>query len=729
MIQIISILLEQLPSKIGDGEKSCVDKSIRICLQIVKEDLDIINKIDKKKINDLNKDKAVDPFPPNNSSFIRNMIEACPTINALGHIFDRKKVYYKENDRHRWTNAGTGDPEKRSQWIQVFRRNRGFNALIQFMNLRAGSVIDGGEDKLLDNIFPNIKLCRDLLGAMVETLPKQVNNDPGESDMQSAKAQYIISEVRALSKVIMEHVLNLDERVLKKLDQTIVAGVRGQLHYMYKKLNKLESSTTPQNPTSETPLNDFFTFWRTLALKLITSQSLPLKLFGWNEIDALIKEAKSLAPPPRAYRVSGAGTAFVNGIYEIDKKRIGSDGYVKDTELQYHHKVPDNSSSASTNGGVVPADAAGQQQPAVVPPDNVPDDGAGKTITLFRCTMRSQHKWWFLSEADPDQPGTDKDIDYYQLKTTSTTCALPSPTGWLTCKAGSDPPPTLEAIGKVVPKGMERQTVEDKLARWAIENGVIELVLGDGIHREVVSRSGRLITFLAKMSDQPIVVDEGDAMSDGDDDRYCLQASHLLLAWKTCINKSDAAVSAQIYKLLVSVLPELPSSLAIPLIEAIRSSLDQGGGEKQSDHFYEVSEFCCAIAKKLLADNNKSGSKQEATSVDEAILTLQWSILTHKDALALKSYDSIKDYVFSQISKQDKTTSKLREAFINQTREVIIKYGRKRKDTDPPVSVTSVALCNKKCLYINISHLSIPLFFNRLMKLTHSKLFNWQSYY
>ena len=42
------------------------------------------------------------------------------------------------------------------------------------MNLRAGSVSDGDGDKLLDDIFPIIKLCRDLLGAMVETLPKQV---------------------------------------------------------------------------------------------------------------------------------------------------------------------------------------------------------------------------------------------------------------------------------------------------------------------------------------------------------------------------------------------------------------------------------------------------------------------------------------------------------------------------------------------------------------------------
>jgi ubiquitin carboxyl-terminal hydrolase 9/24 len=30
--------------------------------------------------------------------------------------------------------------------------------------------------------------------------------------------------------------------------------------------------------------------------------------------------------------------------------------------------------------------------------------------------MRSQQKWWFLSEADKDQPGTDRDIDYYQHK-------------------------------------------------------------------------------------------------------------------------------------------------------------------------------------------------------------------------------------------------------------------------------------------------------------------------
>ena len=30
--------------------------------------------------------------------------------------------------------------------------------------------------------------------------------------------------------------------------------------------------------------------------------------------------------------------------------------------------------------------------------------------------MLSHQKWWFLSEEDEEQPGTDRDIDYYQHK-------------------------------------------------------------------------------------------------------------------------------------------------------------------------------------------------------------------------------------------------------------------------------------------------------------------------
>lgn len=41
----------------------------------------------------------------------------------------------------------------------------------------------------------------------------------------------------------------------------------------------------------------------------------------------------------------------------------------------------------------------------------------------------------------------------------------------------------------MVPKGEVYNTLEHLLARWAIENNIVELVLGASLHREVVNRS------------------------------------------------------------------------------------------------------------------------------------------------------------------------------------------------------------------------------------------------
>ena len=79
----------------------------------------------------------------------------------------------------------------------------------------------------------------------------------------------------------------------------------------------------------------------------------------------------------------------------------------------------------------------------------MPRYGAGKKLTLFQCTMKSRVKWWFISEADPDQPGTDQDIDYYQFKTPHKFDVLPGLSSWVTVKEGVDPPPILEAKGKL----------------------------------------------------------------------------------------------------------------------------------------------------------------------------------------------------------------------------------------------------------------------------------------
>ncbi len=780
MLQIISILLEQSPLRIGQMEKECVEKSLRIAMQIVKDDLDTVNNnyhnenqnggsgdilpltntglvrnelvggyqqerdgvVDNGRENiNTTARVGVNNDDSNSSTFIPTSISSlpCPTVITLSHIFHKKKVYYKPQTRQ-WHNGPSvgGLPEVRTHMISVFRRIHGLTALGTYMEMRVGCV----------DSFPDMDWCREILGAVLDSLPagsdygmvmvgggrdgNNVNSsnasslaalgrgggqgeNPTPADLQLSKRRHNLSESKVVTSAIMKHVLLLDEITLKKMDTHTIQGLRRQLHTIYSRICDADGTTFCPSANSNNvvggageeggpsllsdagvvggpkAMHEFFTFWRALTLKLITSQSLPLKLFGWDEIGFLIFESEKLAPPPRAYRVIGAGTPFVNGLYEFDKKRVGMNGYVKSgVELQYHRIIPLHCD------GVVEDCSNGGDDPVSVPPSNI--DGAGKTMTLFRCTMRSSHKWWFLSEADEDQPGTDKDIDYYQHKSKKEEESLPSHSGWSTCRAGTDPPPTLEAVGKLVPPSEECNTLERLLAKWAIENGVIELVLGDGIHREVVSRSAGLIKFLAGMcgdnGGQDVVSsttksNDGDSMS-----RHCLKASHLLLAWKTCTNKADAAVSAQIYHLLVSILPSLPSSLAIPLIDAAFDSLDQkgltpstsGGVEKQYDRFLEVSEFCGAIAEKMLADTardrendtNKqdpSNASEAEDPVREAILNLQWAVLAHKDVLTHKSYESIKKFVSSEICKQDVITEKLRHTFLQHACYEIKKNG------------------------------------------------------
>ena len=376
-------------------------------------------------------------------------------------------------------------------------------------------------------------------------------------------------------------------------------------------------------------------------------------------LEEIIEASIQRRPPPKSYVVKGAGLDFINGRFDFDPKRLGEDGWLKSgCEPIYVRKIPESSSSNS--GGTTT-------------PEN---DGAGKTLTLFRCTMRSQQKWWFISEADEDQPGTDKDIDYYNNKSKQSEEHLPSATGWLTCKSGVDPPPTLRAVGLLVPPGEEENTLECVLAKWAIENGVIELVLGDSIHREIVARSTALIRFLANMCD---TTEDGGSNATTDVtspmqtektlNPYCLQLSHLLLAWKTCTSKTDAAVSAEIYNLLVSILPSLPEELAIPLLQAIHSEVHKG-----NHNFFEVSEFCVAIATMAESYYKNNNVLHIKSRVRKEILGLQWAILTHEDARSLKSYENIKNYVSREICQTDTVAESMRHRFLLSCREVLTKH-------------------------------------------------------
>jgi hypothetical protein len=185
MIQIISILLEQSPMKIGSFERDCVEKSIRIGLQIVIDDLvdlereeeqlhEILLNHKKMKISD-HPNKEVDMGSSSSSSPLPPSLKVSPTLEALTHIFNRKKVYYKQAQRQHWHNNNSSSnnslSEIRNQMITIFRRQRGFRHLANYMNKRAGT-----------ECFPGLDLIREVLSALETVVTFPLGSGGGKDD-------------------------------------------------------------------------------------------------------------------------------------------------------------------------------------------------------------------------------------------------------------------------------------------------------------------------------------------------------------------------------------------------------------------------------------------------------------------------------------------------------------------------------------------------------------------
>lgn len=569
MQPIISILVEQQPTKIGPLERNCVQDSLALAAIIVSRDLEIQQRRHGK----------------------------CNLLDVLSLVFNKKKLYYKGN-KGNWNNHVSGLPEVRIKMIDRFRQEQGFARLHKYM-----------VERINTPLFPTLDSLHQVLTALADMLPVRP-----VSPEQVAAAKDMEDAAIDVARATMQYVDSCSEDALKKLPPDHLSTVQHDLQRIFDKLLATRRDSS----------YEFYAFWRALVLKLIKSPSLPLRLFGWQQVDELLDACVEHRPPPRFFDVSNAGTTFVNGRFSFTGPTT-PDGYAqRGMDISYERKIPDD-------------------EPG----------GGGKKLTLFRCTMRSQQKWWFLSEADEEQPGTDRDIDYYQHKSQEHEETEPPPFGWVTCRnSGLDPPPQLKPVGLMVPPGAEFDTLEHQLAQWAIENGIIELVLGDSVHREIVSRSTALIKFLASMCERDFGVESSGGKTQN---MFCLQKSHLLLAWKTCSRKIDAAVSAQIYQLLVSILPSCPSNLAIPLLRAVQDSLYKG--KETGEYLNEVADFCSTLAAANSSDAKAASTINLKDDVRAEVLELLWSVLTHPEAASLKCYDILKGYVTNELRVEPKGRS------------------------------------------------------------------------
>eukprot|EP00816_Leptocylindrus_hargravesii_P003383 CAMPEP_0196807370 /NCGR_PEP_ID=MMETSP1362-20130617/7352_1 /TAXON_ID=163516 /ORGANISM="Leptocylindrus danicus, Strain CCMP1856" /LENGTH=3994 /DNA_ID=CAMNT_0042181271 /DNA_START=105 /DNA_END=12089 /DNA_ORIENTATION=- len=683
MEKICNILLDQHNGKISAEQRRCVERSLTTSAVICA--IDLANPLDHSNTLPASASASSSSNMNNNNTANINTVN---TISVLCHLFNKKRAFYKGSKPY-WNMSMPGAPEVRINCIVTFQNHGGFAALGQLWkpnNIDDDNHPDAATTTTttVEDNFPPLEKLLVLLSAVEDLLKEaygnanantstssnnnnttstNTTNTASASPQQQEYLRSIYTDVILISNNIMTHLQSASEDALKLLFQTAesLCSVRAKLKDIYDllsmclsssrttlTLNLSTTSTTSSNTTSTmdcmTLRNDFFNFWRTLTLKLIRCSSLLLRLQGWQEVVDLIEASEHHRPPPRQYEVRHAGISFVNGIYTYSGQVTRSGYAVPNTDVKYSHTVPPECT-----------------------------DGAGKTITLFRCTMRSNAKWWFLSEADEDQPGTDKDVDYYQHKSKQHDEAIPPQYGWTTCRNSRDPAPTLRAMGVMVPNGHERTTLEHQLADWAMQCGVIELVLGGSVHREVVARSQPLLKFLAQ--------------------RRVLQSKQLLAAWRVCTSKADAAVSSEVYALLVSLLPTLTDDLAIELLSAVQATLRQQssqGGAGNDNNLLEVAEFCHALATADNDTTSSSNTSNNATTssdphnhsnnntgnggvsdiVRTEVLKLLWSILTHAQSDTLQHYDALKHYITAELRVEPMGTQH-REVFLQTCIDVL----------------------------------------------------------
>ena len=213
----------------------------------------------------------------------------CKLLEVLSIIFNKKKVYYKGNKGNWNVNHMSGLPEVRHQMADKFRVEMGFARLYRYMLERTKTPI-----------FPSLEILHQVLSALTDSLP---NRSSGAD--QPVAVKEMEDTAIDVSKATMMYVDSCSDDALKKLSADSLNTILHDLQRIFDRMV----------PSRRKSTYEFYAFWRGIILKLITSQSLPLKLLGWQQIDDLLEACSEHRPPPREFEASSAGCSFVNGTY------------------------------------------------------------------------------------------------------------------------------------------------------------------------------------------------------------------------------------------------------------------------------------------------------------------------------------------------------------------------------------------------------------------------------
>ena len=268
-------------------------------------------------------------------------------------------------------------------------------------------------------------------------------------------------------------------------------------------------------------------------------------------------------------------------------------------------------------------------------------------LTLQRCTMKNaKDHWWFISYADEFQPGTDRDVDYYLHRSTAEHAKAPPAVGWdfydqgMAIK-GAPPAPRLIAKGSMIPAGRVRSSYFDiQLVHQCIEKKLHELpFILSSIHREVISRSGKLMTYLIEyylsLSTNGDDDDESESVGVGESEIDRVQ-DLLHTMWSAAITSTDSDIYEEIFALLVSLSPSLGEKNFETLMSLAMSSITLSPSPNTASSLapYIPTSSASVTANvqriAILLEKYSASNYQSVLSLSDAmvssLISLAWSI-------------------------------------------------------------------------------------------------------
>ena len=256
----------------------------------------------------------------------------------------------------------------------------------------------------------------------------------------------------------------------------------------------------------------------------------------------------------------------------------------------------------------------------------------GGKLMIFRAEMQNSHdKWWFLSLPDREKPFTTKDIDFYQYVPPfrgGNDQKDPPMYGWQLSdrtKTIYMPPPTVVRLSDYIPPGQtEDSFLIYNIKDWVLKHDILNFVFKQSIHREVISRSRRLMQLLAEM--------------------HAIDNEMIRMIWNAGYNSQEKDITDEIFGMLGFLFYDLATDVQSVLIneavKALTSISDENKDMNKSQQ--QVSLFL----EQLITEHVKHRKVSIAIShlsrdTLASLVLLIWSLFESETFINLKNHKKI----------------------------------------------------------------------------------------